>query len=207
MTAHGSNNSFRIKANGKKTGQKSLKDRGHRNSTMAKKAGKKVLRKAGHSPEIHCMLAPTEQETLLLPTSVIAEIIDFQSPSPMEAAPPWLLGQIEWNNRQVPVFSFSALINAVDAEETDAQSKILIIKSLAESARVPYLGILISDLPRMLNLTDSDIVQTGDEQKSLGVFSRIKLEDQAAIVPDLDRLTHLVTHATYGALPITQIDS
>ena len=117
-----------------------------------------------------------------------------------------LLGQVEWNERQVPVFSFSALINAVDVEEIDPKAKILIIKSLAESARVPYLGILISDLPRMLNLTDSNIVQTGDEQKSLGVFSRIKLEDQAAIVPDLDRLTHLVTHATYGALPITQID-
>ena len=65
---------------------------------------------------------------------------------------------------------------------------------------------MLSDLPRMLNVKESDLVQTGDEKKSLGVFSRISLDDNAAIVPDLDRLTHLVTHATYGALPITQID-
>jgi hypothetical protein len=50
------------------------------------------------------------------------------------------------------------------------------------------------------------MTQTGDDKKSLGVFSRITIEDQEAIVPDLDRLTHLVTHAAYGALPITQLD-
>jgi len=206
MAGNSSNNSFRIRSSGKKAGPDRLKNSGNRNSTMASKGQKKVLRKAGISPMIHCMLAPTDQQTLVLPTSVLAEIIDFEKPSAMESAPPWLLGQVEWNNRQVPVFSFSALINAADVGAIDSKTKILIIKSLAESARVPYLGILISDLPRMLNLTDSDIVQTGDDKKSLGVFSRVMLKDQAAIVPDLDRLAHLVTHAAFGALPITQLD-
>ena len=32
------------------------------------------------------------------------------------------------------------------------------------------------------------------------------LEGEDAIVPDLDRLTHLVTHAAFGAVPITQLD-
>ena len=142
----------------------------------------------------------------MLPTGVLAEVIDFQNPTTMGSAPPWLLGQIEWNKRQVPVFSFSALINGDAIDEMATKAKILIIKSLANSARVPYLGILLSDLPRMLNVKESDLVQTGDEKKSLGVFSRITLDEIEAIVPDLDRLTHLVTHATYGALPITQID-
>jgi chemosensory pili system protein ChpC len=172
----------------------------------ARTGSKKVMRKAGKSPVIHCMLAPAEKETLLLPTGVMAEVIDFQDPSPLDATPPWLLGQIEWENRQVPVFSFSALINAGAIGKIPAKSKILIIKSLADSARVPYLGILLSELPRMLNVKEKDLVQTGDDKKSLGVFSRITLEEQSAIVPDLDRLTHLVTHAAYGALPITQLD-
>jgi hypothetical protein len=49
-------------------------------------------------------------------------------------------------------------------------------------------------------------VESGDEKKSLGVFRRVVLEGREAIVPDLDRLTHLVTHAAFGALPITQLD-
>ena len=177
-----------------------------RTRKSARVGSKKIMRKAGKSPVIHCMLAPAEKETLLLPTGIMAEVIDFQNPSPLDASPPWLLGQIEWENRQVPVFSFSALINASEIGEISTKSKILIIKSLADSARVPYLGILLSELPRMLNVMEKDMIQTGDDKKSLGVFSRITLEDQPAIVPDLDRLTHLVTHAAYGALPITQLD-
>ena len=64
---------------------------------------KKVMRRSGKPTVLHCMIIPTEQETLLLPTSVMAEVIDFQPPRPTESAPPWLLGQIDWEDRQVPV--------------------------------------------------------------------------------------------------------
>lgn len=177
-----------------------------RKKTSSKKTTRKVLRKAGRSPIIHCMLAPTEEDILLLPTSVLAEVVDFEQPSPMVEAPPWLMGQIEWEKRQVPVFSFYALINGGDPGEISSRSKIMVIKSLSGSGRVPYLGVLLSDLPRMTQVKEFDLEQTGDKSKSLGVFSRIRLEDQDAIIPDLDRLTHLITHATYGALPITQLD-
>ncbi len=177
-----------------------------RKKTSGKKTTRKVLRKAGKSPIIHCMLAPTEADVLLLPTGVLAEVVDYEQPSPMADTPPWLIGQIEWDKRQVPVFSFYALINGGDPGETSSRSKIMIIKSLSESGRVPYLGVLLSDLPRMTHVKEKDMEQTGDKSKSLGVFSRIKLEGQDAIVPDLDRLTHLITHATYGALPITHLD-
>jgi chemosensory pili system protein ChpC len=177
-----------------------------RKKTSGHRSSKKVLRKAGKSPIIPCMLAPTEEDVLLLPTSVLAEVVDFQSPSPMAQAPSWLIGQFEWEERQVPVFSFFALINGGDPGEISSRSKIMVIKSLSGSGRVPYLGVLLSDLPRMTSVKEFDLEQTGDKSKSLGVFSRIKLKDKDAIIPDLDRLTHLITHATYGALPITQLD-
>ena len=185
---------------------KAHETRSGRKKTSGRKTARKVLRKAGKSPIIHCMLAPTEEDILLLPTSVLAEVVDFQQPSPMNEAPSWLIGQIEWEKRQVPVFSFYALINGGEPGEISSRSKIMVIKSLAESGRVPYLGVLLSELPRMTYVKEFDLEQTGDKSKSLGVFRRIRLEDEDAIIPDLDRLTHLITHATYGALPITQLD-
>jgi chemosensory pili system protein ChpC len=171
-----------------------------------KAAKKKTLRVSGRQPEIHCMLIPTDPEMLLLPTSVMAEVVDFSQPAPMKEAPPWLLGQVEWENRQVPVFSFNALINGSEVGDVPSRARIMILKSLSDSARVPYLGVVLHDLPRPVTVRDADLVETGDEKKSLGVFSRLRLEEEEAIIPDLDRLTHLVTHAAYGALPITQLD-
>ncbi len=153
------------------------------------------------------MLIPSEPETLVLPTSVMAEVIDYQQPMAIDSTPPWLLGEIEWENRQVPVFSFSALINANDVGEVPGKSKIMILKSLSESARIPYLGVLLDDLPRPISIKEGDLEETGDDKKSLGVYRRVTVDEQEAIIPDLDRLTHLVTHATFGALPITQLDS
>jgi len=176
-------------------------------SRRKKRNAKKVMRRSGKSAEVHCMLVPTDAETLVLPTSVMAEVIEYSQPQPMQDVPPWLLGQVEWENRQVPVFSFSALINGTDAGEAPRKAKIMILKSLSDSARVPYLGVLLADLPRPVCIKEDDLVETGDEKKSLGVFRSIRLDDTIAIIPDLDRLTHLVTHSTFGALPITQLES
>jgi len=173
-----------------------------------KKIGaKKVMRRSGKSPELRCLLIPADGETLLLPITTMAEVVDITQLQPMDDTPPWLLGQIEWDNRQVPVFSFSALINGRDAGSLSARSKIMVIKSLSASARVPYLGLLLEGLPRPVTVKEDMLISTGDEKKSLGVYSRITFEEQDAIIPDLDRLTHLVTHATLGALPITQLDA
>ena len=86
------------------------------------------------------------------------------------------------------------------------RARIMILKSLTDSTRVPYLGLLMSDLPRPVQVEENDLVKTGDEKKSLGVFSHVRLEEERAIIPDMDRQAHLVTHATFGALPITQLD-
>jgi chemosensory pili system protein ChpC len=170
-----------------------------------RKPARKVLRANGRGPELHCMVIPTDRDTLVLPTSTVAEVVDYHDPLAIEASPPWLLGQIEWENRQVPVFSFSALINGDEVGAIPARARIMILKSLSDSVRVPYLGLLLADLPHPVSLRAEDVVEVGDDKKSLGVFSRVALDEGDAIIPDLDRLAHLVTHAAFGALPITQL--
>ena len=171
-----------------------------------KRNAKRVLRTSGKTPELHCMIVPTDPHDLLLPTSVVAEVIDYTQPEPMDVAPPWLMGHIEWADRQVPLFSFGALINGAETVDVPERCRIMILKSLNRSGRVPWLGLLLNGLPRPVTIMPGNLVETGDDKKSLGVFRRAALEDQEVIVPDIDRLTHLVTHAAFGALPITQLD-
>jgi chemosensory pili system protein ChpC len=170
------------------------------------KAARKVLRISGKEPELPCLVIPTDRHDLLLPRSVIEEVVDFEQPVPVESAPPWLLGHIEWADRQVPLVSFGALIDGTEIGIVRERSRIVILKSLNAPGRVPWLGLLLAGLPRPVTVKPADLVEAGDEKKSLGVFRRVKLGEGEAIVPELDRLTHLVTHATFGALPITQLD-
>jgi chemosensory pili system protein ChpC len=171
-----------------------------------RKNGKKVLRKSGKPRELHCMQVPSHGEQLLLPTTILEEVIDFTAPEPMAGSPPWLLGEVEWDNRQVPVFDFSALINGEDPESPGGGSHIMVIKSLSEDGRIPYLGLLLSNLPKPLKIDEGTLEEIGDDKRALGVFSRVNVEGKESIIPDIDRLTHLVTHAAFGALPITQLE-
>ena len=160
---------------------------------------------AAPAPEVNCAFAPMDGPWLLLPTNVVAEVVEYVDPDPVRDTPDWFLGQIEWESWPVPVFSYAALISGEQPARAGARAHIVIVKSLADSARVPYLGIVIRDIPRLLNLQPAQLVHKGDERKSLGVFCHVQIGDEAAVIPDLERLTHLVTHAAYGALPITQL--
>jgi len=170
-------------------------------------ASRPVHNSAATMGPVHCTLAPMEDEFLLLPTNVITEVIEYSPPLAVHAAPQWFLGHIDWQNRQVPVFSYAALISGNQPDEVTTKTHIMIVKSLSDSARIPYLGIVISDIPRLVSVEMDEVLHTGDERKSLGVFCHIELDDQAAVIPDLDRLTHLVTHAAFGILPITQVQN
>jgi len=161
---------------------------------------------AGKIPSVHCMLAPLEHAALLLPTQVVAEVVEYQKPEPITATPEWFLGQVDWENRHIPVFSYSALIQGTAPAAIGNRTRIMVVKSLTASARVSYLGFLVSDIPRLLTLLPDQLTNTGDENKSLGVFCHVMVDGQQAAIPDLERLTHLVTHVAYGALPITQVD-
>ena len=56
--------------------------------------------------EIYSLLVPLATERLLIPRSCVAEVIGFQPPSEMTGAPPWYLGLVPWNGRNLPLISF-----------------------------------------------------------------------------------------------------
>jgi len=179
----------------------------HATAHQERSASRPAHNSAAAMGPVNCTLAPMEGEFLLLPTNVITEVIDYSPPLAAHGAPQWFLGHIDWQSRQVPVFSYAALISGSLPDEITSKTHIMIVKSLSDSARMPYLGIVISDIPRLVSVEMDEVLHTGDERKSLGVFCHIELDDQAAVIPDLDRLTHLVTHAAFGILPITQVQN
>ena len=53
--------------------------------------------------ELYGLMVPLENERLLVPRGCVAEVVGYQTPQEMTGAPPWHLGVIGWNGRQVPL--------------------------------------------------------------------------------------------------------
>lgn len=181
------------------TRKASPKKADQKRTPAARTSGKKPA-SPSENATVHCTVASTGNWSMVLPTSTIAEITDYAPPAPFENAPQWLLGQVEWEDWQVPVISYGALIDDEEPDTATAQSRIMVVKSLSGTARVPYIGVLVSRIPKLTNVSQADMKVTGNEGADQGVHCKLTLSSQPAVIPDLERLSQLVGHAAYGTV-------
>lgn len=152
--------------------------------------------------EIRSVLVPITGGDLLLPNATMAEVISFTEPEAVPDAVDWMLGTVLWQGWQVPVISFARLIERAQSESTDNAS-LCITKSLIGNERMPFIAILSQGKPRLTTVTDENFSEVATEGNPIGVSGRAEIDGRPVIIPDLDRLGHLVAHAAFGALPLT----
>ena len=146
--------------------------------------------------ELRTLLAPMAGSSVLVPSSVVAEVIDYHEPDFFNDAPDWLLGELKWNGWQVPVIHFALLAGTTEEVEIAQRSRVLVIKTLSESASVLHIGFVINGLPKLKNVTTSNLAEQ-DGPTGNGVFSHVIVDNQAAIIPDLDELAGKIETAVY----------
>lgn len=152
--------------------------------------------------EIRSVMVPLTAVDLLIPNATVAEVVGYSEPEPVPDAADWLLGTVLWQGWQVPVISFSSLIEKADTESVQ-NARLCVTKSLIGNERMPYIGILAQGHPRLATITEDNLIEISTEGNPIGVAGVVEVDGREAVIPDLDRLSHLVAHAAFGALPLT----
>ena len=147
--------------------------------------------------EIRTLLAPLTNIYVMLPNSVIGEILTFTSPEPFKQGPTWLLGEIAWHGWQVPVINYERMLKTSNETKVTSKSRILIVKTLGESTQVNYIGLLIQGLPRLKKVTADTLVEKQTNDLPNSVFSEVTIDDMKAVIPDLGDLTRIIEMAAY----------
>lgn len=146
--------------------------------------------------EIRGVMLPVTGGRVLVPNTTMAEVISYARPTPIEGAPPWLLGRLGWRGWGLPVLAFSTLAGTADSESTD-NARVAILKALSGHARLPYFGVLTQGFPR-LTLISEDLLVPDEDSSPLpaGVRDQVRVHDEPAWIPDLS----LVEDRLAGAL-------
>lgn len=152
--------------------------------------------------EIRSVIIPLTQMEILVPNATVAEVANYVEPQEISDTPPWMLGMFLWRGWQVPLIAFAVLAEAVHEESTD-NARICVTKSLIGNARMPYFAILAQAFPRLNTITATDMVEVATDTNPIAVAGRVIVAEREVVIPDLDRLGHLVAHAAFGALPVT----
>lgn len=149
---------------------------------------------SGHRTEsVHCLNIPLKNMNLLLPNAAVAEVIGYAEAEPIDGAPPWLLGRLLWRDRAVPLISCES---AMGLENTRDGNRIAILNTLNSNSRVPYIGIIMQDIPSLLRVKQESIEPRTVDHELQSVSAYVTVAGESYIIPDIDELEKRVENVS-----------
>ncbi|HEX4023861.1 MAG TPA: chemotaxis protein CheW [Steroidobacteraceae bacterium] len=147
--------------------------------------------------EVYSLLIPLADARMLVPRACVAEVIGYQVPAPMEGAPPWYLGLVNWNARSLPLVSFEGACG-LPIPPASARSRIVVFHALAGRLEAGYVAIVSQGFPQLVRVS-SDVVRPDSSHsfpERSPVLCQVRMLNEVPLVPDLERLEAMVAEET-----------
>lgn len=139
---------------------------------------------------IASLYLPISEGKLVLPNVAVAEVIEYSSPKPKEGFPHYYLGDISWRGIDVPLLSFEE-VNGGTRPPKNTGVRIAVLNNIGtDSKRLPFVAILTQGLPRLVKVSE-DIIQQAANSEFPAEHSRIRIDGEDAVIPNLDYLESL----------------
>ncbi len=141
--------------------------------------------------DIHSLLLPVQEGQLLLPNAAVAEIVEYNAPTPMKDAPAWCLGMVVWRGIEIPLLSYEAFVGGeLPAEQS--RLRIAVLNTLNGNAELPFIGVVLQGIPRLLTAGNDNVVASAAEDPIDGIVFKVSAGSEQAMIPDLDALERTI---------------
>lgn len=147
---------------------------------------------AAGARELKCLLLPMAGPGVLVPNTLVGEIVTQQAVRPIRDSADWMLGTGGWRGTEIPLISFERLCRFRDSAP-DAAGRYVVLFSLTPEDPPPYYGVRIEALPRS-ETVDADRLESHDRDSDDPPFIAVRgrLGDRECIVPDLDAIVDAI---------------
>ena len=148
---------------------------------------KKIVAAGQMQGVVHCLTIPLDGETVLLPNSAIAEVIAYKNPNPIDDAPEWFLGYIDWREKRVPLISFESISGKVFSS-AKKNSRICVLNTLNGNAQLPYVSILSQGIPSLAIVQEQGLEDKEGSEERPAVAGIVEVGGVEAVIPNIDEL-------------------
>ena len=154
---------------------------------------------AYNSDEIRGVMIQVGDDRLLLPNATVAEVLAKVPVEPVEDAPDWLPGRIDWHGWQVPLVKFATLAG-LQEDASGRGNRVIVLKALGGDEALPYFGLLTASFPQLVSVPrDSLLADASEDDLPRGIQMRVLLGEQSAMLPDLELVERMVAQALAAA--------
>ncbi len=154
---------------------------------------------AYNSDEIRGVMIQVGDDRLLLPNATVAEVLAKVPVEPVEDAPDWLPGRIDWHGWQVPLVKFATLAG-LQEDAAGRGNRVIVLKARGGDEALPYFGLLTASFPQLVSVPrDSLLADASEDDLPRGIQMRVLLGEQSAMLPDLELVERMVAQALAAA--------
>ena len=144
-------------------------------------------------PTLSCMLLPLNGNDVLLPKSIVKEVIYKPNITLFEGEDDWLIGEIDWENYVIPVISFERLCNQTRVNKSK-YIRAVICYVVENAEAFPLYAVEVQSMPRPLIL-DSRALYNHDgmmNKHSELISYYVKIGSKELAIPNFQKLEEIL---------------
>ena len=144
-------------------------------------------------PTLSCMLLPLNGTDVLLPKSIVKEVVFKPTIEAFGEEDDWLIGEIEWEEFIIPVISFERLCNQSRVVKSN-HIRAVICYVIDNTETFPLYAIEAQSMPRPLILDSRALYNhDGMMSKSSELISHyVKIGSKELVVPNFQKLEEIL---------------
>jgi chemosensory pili system protein ChpC len=150
--------------------------------------------------ELYSLLIPLAEDRLIVPRACVAEVVRFSSPEQEAGAYDWMLGNVSWNGRALPVVSFEGALGK-DVPAITGRTRIVVFYASTGKLKTGYFGVLTQGFPQLVRV-NKDVLQlhtTEGWPQEAPVLCRVKMINEFPLIPNLDKLEAMLARESLQA--------
>lgn len=150
--------------------------------------------------ELYSLLIPLAEDRLIVPRACVAEVVRFTTPEQEAGAYDWMLGNVSWNGRRLPVVSFEGALGK-DVPAITGRTRIVVFYASSGQLRTGYFGVLTQGFPQLVRV-NKDVLQlhtTEGWPQEAPVLCRVKMINEFPLIPNLEKLEAMLARESVQA--------
>jgi chemosensory pili system protein ChpC len=142
-------------------------------------------------------LVPLADERLIVPRACVAEVVRFTPPVQKDAHLPWMLGNIGWNGRDLPVVAFEGVIGK-DVPPPTGRTRVVVFYSTTGALRPGFFGVLTQGFPQLVRVNEEvlKLESTRGWPEDAPILCRVKMINEFPLIPNLEMLEGMIAAET-----------
>ncbi len=143
--------------------------------------------------ELYSLLVPLAEDRLIIPRACVAEVVRYNKPDQEPGSQNWMLGNINWNGRELPVVAFEGTIGK-DIPAVTGRTRIVVFYGSTGKIKSGFFGILTQGFPQLVRVNREVLKLDSTEGWPDGapVLCRVKMINEYPLVPNLENLESML---------------